>query len=56
MTRIMYILPLQPSCSCLGGGAAVEPDDVGAENEKDRKDWIEFMDRCVNKAQGIIYC
>ena len=44
----MSYVPLQPACTCLGGGAAVEPEEVGAE----KKDWIEFMDRCVNNAQG----
>ncbi len=42
----------QPFCPCLGGSAAVEPDDIGSENQDVREEWMDFMTKCVNKASG----
>ncbi len=42
---------LQPTCGCFGGGAA-EPDDAGAENENDRREWLDFMQNACDWAKG----
>ncbi len=52
---LLHFLCVQPKgCLCLGGTAAIEPDDLGAENEKEREQWIAFMEKCVHKAEGIL--
>ncbi len=51
---------MQPTCGCFGGGA-VEPDDAGAENENDRREWLDFMQNACDWAKGktweqFLYC
>ncbi len=50
---ILYSNLLQPTCGCFGGGA-VEPDDAGAENENERRAWLDFMQNACDRSKGKI--
>jgi len=52
--RTNYVFQLHkgknPPCPCFGGGAAVDPDESGAENRDEIINYVNALKRCVGRA------